>query len=94
MWSNGCMETILVTGGAGYIGSHTCVALLEAGYDVVVVDDLSNGSEKAVDEAASIAGRSIAFHRLDVADAEALDAVFSRAFDRRGDPLRRAQSSG
>ena len=71
------METILVTGGAGYIGSHTCVALLEADYDVVVVDDLSNGSELAVTEAAAIAGRSIAFHRADVADADALDAVFA-----------------
>jgi UDP-glucose 4-epimerase len=71
------METILVTGGAGYIGSHTCVALLEAGYDVVVVDDLSNGSEHAVTEAAAIAGRSIAFHRLDVADRAALDEVFA-----------------
>ncbi len=70
------METILVTGGAGYIGSHTCVALLEAGYDVVVVDDLSNGSEYAVTEAAAIAGRSIDFHRIDVADRNALDAVF------------------
>jgi len=71
------METILVTGGAGYIGSHTCVALVEAGYDVVVVDDLSNGSEHAVTEAAAIAGRSIAFHGVDVADADALDAVFA-----------------
>ena len=70
-------ETILVTGGAGYIGSHTCVALLEAGYDVVVVDDLSNGSEHAVAEAAAIADRSIAFHRIDVADREALGAVFA-----------------
>ncbi len=69
-------ETILVTGGAGYIGSHTCVALLEAGYDVVVVDDLSNGSEHAVNEAAGIAGRTIEFHRIDVADRAALDAVF------------------
>jgi UDP-glucose 4-epimerase len=75
-------ETILVTGGAGYIGSHTCVALLEAGYDVVVVDDLSNGSEHAVSEAAAIAGRSIDFHRIDVADRAALDAVFaSRPID-------------
>ena len=71
------METILVTGGAGYIGSHTCVALLEAGYDVVVVDDLSNGSEQAVTEAAAIAGRSIEFHRIDVGDRAALDKVFA-----------------
>ncbi len=70
-------ETILVTGGAGYIGSHTCVALLESGYDVVVVDDLSNGSEHAVTEAAAIAGRSIDFHRIDVADRSALEAVFA-----------------
>jgi UDP-glucose 4-epimerase len=68
MEAAGMTETILVTGGAGYIGSHTCVALLEAGYDVVVVDDLSNGSERAVAEAAAIAGRSIDFHRIDVAD--------------------------
>ncbi len=71
------METILVTGGAGYIGSHTCVALLESGYDVVVVDDLSNSSERSVTEAAAIAGRSIAFHRIDVADRAALDEVFA-----------------
>ena len=71
------METILVTGGAGYIGSHTCIALLDAGYDVVVVDDLSNGSERAVSEAAAIAGSPIAFHRIDVADADALDRVFA-----------------
>jgi len=71
------METILVTGGAGYIGSHTCVALMEAGYDVVVVDDLSNGSEHAVSEAAAIAGRSIVFHRIDVADPVALGSVFA-----------------
>ena len=71
------METILVTGGAGYIGSHTCVALLEAGYDVVVVDDLSNGSEQAVTEAAAIADGSIEFHRIDVGDRAALDDVFA-----------------
>ena len=71
------METILVTGGAGYIGSHTCVALIEAGYEVVVVDDLSNGSRRAIAEAADIAGGSIAFHQLDVADADALDEVFA-----------------
>ena len=70
------METILVTGGAGYIGSHTCVALLESGYDGVVVDDLSNGSVQAITEAAAIAGGAIAFHEADVGDAHALGAVF------------------
>ena len=72
------METILVTGGAGYIGSHTCVALLEAGYDVVVVDDLSNGSERAVDRGGgdrrSARSRSIG-STSPIADA--LDAVFA-----------------
>ena len=85
------METILVTGGAGYIGSHTCIALLESGYDVVVVDDLSNSSERSVTEAAAIAGRTVAFHQLDVADRAALDAVFAAYTIGRSDPLRRAQ---
>ena len=70
------METILVTGGAGYIGSHTCVALLESGYDVVVVDDLSNSSKQSISEVVAITDRPIAFHRADVGDAEALGAVF------------------
>ena len=48
--------TVLVTGGAGFIGSHTCVELLEQGYSVVIVDDLSNSSEKAVDRIKSITG--------------------------------------
>jgi len=72
------VETILVTGGAGYIGSHTCVELLAAGYEVVVVDDLSNGSRRAVDEVAAIAGRRVDFVDLDVADGAALDAVFAQ----------------
>lgn len=76
------METILVTGGAGYIGSHTCVALLEADYDVVVVDDLSNGAARAVDEVAALTGRTVEFHEFDVADRAALAQVFdSRPID-------------
>jgi UDP-glucose 4-epimerase len=71
------VETILVTGGAGYIGSHTCVELLAAGYEVVVVDDLSNGSRRAVDEVAGITGRDLEFVELDVADRAGLEAVFS-----------------
>ena len=59
------MATVLVTGGAGYIGSHTCVALLEAGYEVAVLDNLANSSAAAVDAVAQIAGRH---PRLDVAD--------------------------
>jgi UDP-glucose 4-epimerase len=59
------MATVLVTGGAGYIGSHTCVALLEAGYEVAVLDSLANSSAAAIDAVGEIAGRS---PRLDVAD--------------------------
>ncbi|WP_419847049.1 UDP-glucose 4-epimerase GalE [Candidatus Poriferisocius sp.] len=59
------MATVLVTGGAGYIGSHTCVTLLEAGYEVAVLDSLANSSAAAIDAVAEIAGRR---PRLDVAD--------------------------
>lgn len=51
--------TILVTGGAGYIGSHTCVELLNEGYDVIVVDNLSNSSKKAIDRVEEITGKHI-----------------------------------
>ena len=68
---------ILVTGGTGYIGSHTVVSLLEAGHDVVIVDDLSNSSERAVDAIAGITGRRPVFVRGDVCDPERLEAIFS-----------------
>lgn len=70
---------ILITGGAGYIGSHTAVALLERGDDVTIVDDLSNSSEEAVRRIAAITGRVPTFHRLDVRDETALDRVFTEA---------------
>ncbi len=68
---------ILVTGGAGYIGSHTCVELLEAGYDVVIVDNLYNSSRKAVDRICEITGRSVDFYEADISDREALDKIFN-----------------
>ena len=55
------MSTILVTGGAGYIGSHTCVELLDAGYDVVVVDNLCNSSEESIRRVEKITGKGICF---------------------------------
>lgn len=61
---------ILVTGGAGYIGSHTCVELLEAGYDVVIVDNLYNASEKAVDRIGQITGKTPTFYEADIRDYE------------------------
>ena len=68
---------ILVTGGAGYIGSHTCVELLNAGYEVVVVDNLSNSSEVALDRVREITGKSLNFYALDIRDAEGLTKVFA-----------------
>ena len=72
-------QTILVTGGAGFIGSHTCVELLEQGYNVVVVDDLSNSSEEAIRRIGEITGKpeKLTFYQVDILDREALDKVFA-----------------
>lgn len=78
LWSNVKMRTILVTGGAGYIGSHTCVALLEADHDVVVIDDLSNSSARSLDGIAAITGRRVEFHKVDLVDAAAVSDVIAR----------------
>ncbi|MCR4739850.1 MAG: UDP-glucose 4-epimerase GalE [Lachnospiraceae bacterium] len=67
---------ILVTGGAGYIGSHTCVELLNAGYEVVVVDNLYNSSEESLRRVQEITGKKLKFYELDILDREALDKVF------------------
>ena len=70
---------VLLTGGAGYIGTHTAVALLDAGHDVVIVDDLSNSSEEAVRRTRSLvpsAAGVLTFHRVDLRDGEALRRVF------------------
>jgi UDP-glucose 4-epimerase len=68
--------TILVTGGAGFIGSHTAVALLESGYDVVIVDNLVNSRREAVRRVEKIAGRPVAFYEANVCDAAALEQIF------------------
>ncbi len=68
--------SILVTGGAGYIGSHTCVELLEAGYDVVVVDNLYNASPEALKRVEKITGKSVTFYEADILDKEALNKIF------------------
>ncbi|NIK76084.1 UDP-glucose 4-epimerase [Paenibacillus castaneae] len=69
---------ILITGGAGYIGSHTCVELLEAGYEVVVVDNLSNSSEVSINRVTGITKKSFAFYEMDLLDREGLDKVFTK----------------
>ncbi len=67
---------ILVTGGAGYIGSHTCVELLNAGHDVIAVDNLCNSKISVLDRIKQITGRTVEFYNLDVRDKKALSAVF------------------
>ena len=69
---------ILVTGGAGYIGSHTCVELLNAGYDVVVVDNLYNASEKALERVEEITGKKVVFYNADIRDKEAMNDIFDK----------------
>jgi UDP-glucose 4-epimerase len=68
---------VLVTGGAGYIGSHSCVELLQAGHRVVVVDNLSNSSAVAVERVQELGGDALDFHDVDVRDRAALDYVFA-----------------
>lgn len=68
---------VLVTGGAGYIGTHTVVELQQAGYEVVVVDNLSNASEKALKRVEAITGKPVKFYKVDILDREALEEVFS-----------------
>ncbi len=67
---------ILVTGGTGYIGSHTCVVLLEAGYDVIVADNLSNSSIEVVDKIKKISGKDIKFYKVDVTDEQETEKLF------------------
>ncbi len=68
---------ILVTGGAGYIGSHTCVELQNAGYEVVVLDNLSNSSEKALDRVEALTGKKVTFYKGDILDREVLNKIFA-----------------
>lgn len=69
---------ILVTGGAGYIGSHTCIELLKDGQEIVVVDNLCNSKEEALQRVEEITGKKIPFYRCDVCDKEELRKVFSK----------------
>lgn len=67
---------ILVTGGAGYIGSHTCVALLEAGHSVVIADNLCNSKRESVDRIEEISGKKVIFYKMDVADTKLMEILF------------------
>ncbi len=71
-------QTILVTGGAGYIGSHTCIELIQAGYQVIVVDNLSNSSQESLKRVATIVGcEPVVFYSVDIRDQQGLEQVFS-----------------
>lgn len=69
---------VLVSGGLGYIGSHTCVALLEKGHDIVVVDNLYNAEESVRDRIQKLTGRKFSFYREDCCDEEAMDEIFRK----------------
>ncbi|MBQ8184354.1 MAG: UDP-glucose 4-epimerase GalE [Lachnospiraceae bacterium] len=69
---------ILVTGGAGYIGSHTCVELLNEGYDVVVMDNLYNSSRKALERVEQITGKKVTFYEVDMLDADGVEKIFQK----------------
>ena len=73
--------SILVTGGAGYIGSHTLVELLNAGYDVVVMDNLCNSSMKSLERVEKLTGKKIKFYKADIRDREALEKIFEEEKD-------------
>ncbi|MEG1943012.1 MAG: SDR family NAD(P)-dependent oxidoreductase, partial [Angelakisella sp.] len=69
--------TILVTGGAGYIGSHTCVELLNAGYEVVAMDNFINSKPEALKKIREITGKDFKFYAVDLRDASAMKQIFA-----------------
>jgi len=73
------MRRVLVTGGAGYIGSHTCLELLNAGFEITVVDNLSNSTEASLQRVSKLTGKKIEFFKVDLLDVRSLDEVFSKA---------------
>lgn len=68
---------VLVTGGAGYIGSHTCIELLSTGYEIIVVDNLSNSSQESLQRVQSITKHNIKFEKVDLLDKRDLSRIFS-----------------
>jgi len=71
-------QTVLVTGGAGYIGSHACVELLQAGFKVIVVDNLSNSKPESLSRVQQITGKTLTFYQADIRDKPALTDIFAK----------------
>jgi UDP-glucose 4-epimerase len=84
---------ILVTGGAGYIGSHTVVELVQAGYEPIIVDNFNNSKESVLDGLRDILGREVPCYHIDCGDASALREVFQKESDIKGVILCGLQSS-
>ena len=75
-------KKICVTGGAGYIGSHTCLEMLQAGFEVVVFDSLYNATREALNRVEQLTGKKVEFHQLDLLDVDGLNKLFtSTQFD-------------
>jgi UDP-glucose 4-epimerase len=72
------MKRILITGGLGFIGSHTTVACLEAGYEVIIIDDLSNSKHSVLDSIESITNKTPTFYKGSILDRDFLDNVFEK----------------
>ena len=70
--------SVLVSGGAGYIGSHTCVELLQAGYEIIAVDNLCNSSEESLRRVEKITGKKVPFIQADLCDPTATEAIFAQ----------------
>ena len=77
---------ILVTGGTGYIGSHTCVELLESGYTPIVIDNLCNSNPKSLERVQELTGKSVKFYEGDVRDEALLKKIFRRRASSRTSP--------
>ena len=69
---------ILVTGGAGYIGSHACIELLDAGYEVIVLDNLCNSNKESLVRVEEITGKKLKFYEVDLLDSEAVENIFNK----------------
>ena len=68
--------SVLVTGGAGYIGSHTTIELVEAGYEVIIVDDFSNSNPVVIERIEELLGKKVKLYEIDITDKEKLGVVF------------------